>query len=49
MASDGELPIVTFGKYKGKPVTEMLADTKYVEWCKQQEFFRPTGILNGHF
>ena len=40
MASDGELPIVTFGKYKGKPVTEMLADTKYVEWCKQQEFFK---------
>ena len=40
MASDGELPIVTFGKYKGKLVTEMLADTKYVEWCKQQEFFK---------
>lgn len=40
MASDGALPIVTFGKYKGKPVTEMLADTKYVEWCKQQKFFK---------
>jgi len=40
MASDGALPIVTFGKYKGRPVTDMLADTKYVEWCKQQEFFK---------
>jgi hypothetical protein len=30
------LPIVTFGKYKGKPVTEFLADTSYVEWCKKQ-------------
>jgi hypothetical protein len=40
MASDGALPIVTFGKYKGRPVTDMLADKKYVEWCKQQEFFK---------
>jgi hypothetical protein len=30
------LPIVSFGKYKGKPVTEFLADTQYVEWCKKQ-------------
>ena len=30
------LPIVPFGKYKGKPVTEFLADTSYVEWCKKQ-------------
>ena len=30
------LPIVTFGRYKGKPVTEFLADTSYVEWCKKQ-------------
>jgi len=47
MASDSSLPIVTFGKYKGKPVTEMMADTKYVEWCKQQEFFKKhTTIYN---
>jgi hypothetical protein len=30
------LPIVPFGRYKGKPVTEFLADTAYVEWCKKQ-------------
>lgn len=47
MSSDSALPLVTFGKYKGKPVTEMLADTKYVEWCKQQEFFKKhTTIYN---
>lgn len=47
MSSDSSLPLVTFGKYKGKPVTEMLADTKYVEWCKQQEFFKKhTTIYN---
>lgn len=34
-----ELPIVTFGKYKDKPVTELLADDKYVEWLKQQSWF----------
>jgi hypothetical protein len=47
MESDGSLPLVTFGKYKGKPITEMLQDTNYVEWCKQQEFFkRHTTIYN---
>ena len=30
------LPIVPFGKYKGKPITEFLADKNYVEWCKNQ-------------
>ena len=34
------LPVVTFGKYKGQPVTTLLADTKYLEWCKQQDFFK---------
>lgn len=33
------LPIVQFGKYKGKSVLELLADTKYVEWFKQQSGF----------
>ena len=27
---------VSFGKYKGKPVSELLADEKYVQWCKNQ-------------
>lgn len=34
-----ELPIVTFGKYKGGPVTELLADTNYVNWLKLQSWF----------
>jgi len=34
------LPIVPFGKYKGKCVTELLADTTYVAWLKQQPFFQ---------
>lgn len=33
------LPIVPFGKYKDKSVLELLADTKYVEWLKQQAWF----------
>ena len=34
------LPIVSFGKYKGQPVTEFIKDIKYVEWCKQQTWFK---------
>ncbi len=30
------LPIVGFGKYKGRPVDELIADRKYYEWCKSQ-------------
>jgi hypothetical protein len=33
------LPVVTFGKYKGQPVTSLLADVPYLEWCKQQAWF----------
>lgn len=33
------LPVVTFGKYKGQPVTSLLADVPYLEWCKQQVWF----------
>jgi hypothetical protein len=33
------LPLVTFGKYKDKPVTELLADKSYVAWLKQQSWF----------
>jgi hypothetical protein len=32
-----DLPIVKFGKYKDKPITELLKDTKYLEWCKSQK------------
>ena len=41
-----ELPLVTFGKYKGKPVTELIADANYLEWCKKQEFFKNTSVYN---
>ena len=30
-----DLPIVNFGKYKGKCITDLLNDTKYVEWIKK--------------
>lgn len=33
------LPIVPFGKYKGKPVTEMMSDKGYIDWLKQQPWF----------
>ena len=31
--------IVTFGKYKDKHITELLADDKYVDWLKSQDCF----------
>jgi hypothetical protein len=34
-----DLPIVTFGKYKDKLITELLADQEYVKWLKQQSWF----------
>ena len=39
------LPIVTFGKYKGQPITDLLKDTQYLEWCKQQEWFKKYPII----
>jgi hypothetical protein len=38
-------PIIPFGKYKGQPITTLLADTKYLEWCKQQEWFKKFPIV----
>ncbi len=34
------LPVVPFGKYRGQPITNLLNDTNYLEWCKQQEWFQ---------
>lgn len=34
-----ELPIVPSGKYEGKCVTELLSDTKTIEWMKLQDWF----------
>lgn len=39
------LPIVPFGKYKGQSITNLLNDTKYLEWCKQQEWFQKFPIV----
>ena len=33
------LPLVPFGKYKDKSVTELLADKNYVDWLKKQPWF----------
>ena len=38
-------PIVPFGKHKGKPITTLLNDTKYLEWCKKQEWFKKYHIV----
>jgi hypothetical protein len=34
------LPLVNFGKYKDRPVTELLQDSKYIEWLKTQSWFK---------
>lgn len=39
------LPLVPFGKYKGQPITSLLNDTKYLEWCKQQQWFQNFPIV----
>ena len=39
------LPLVPFGKYKGQPITTLLNDTKYLEWCKQQVWFQKFPIV----
>jgi hypothetical protein len=38
-------PIIPFGKYKGQPITTLLADIKYLEWCKQQDFLKNYPIV----
>jgi len=38
-------PIIPFGKYKGQPITTLLADTTYLEWCKQQDFLKNYPIV----
>jgi hypothetical protein len=39
------LPIIPFGKYKGQSVTSLLNDVKYLEWCKQQEWFQKYPVI----
>lgn len=43
-----ESPTVPFGKYRGQPLSEMLADKKYVDWVKTQpELIAKYDILKG--
>ena len=39
------LPLVPFGKYKGQPITTLMNDTEYLEWCKQNEWFKKYPIV----
>jgi hypothetical protein len=41
-----ELPLVTFGKYKGRPVTDALADTSYVNWAKEKGLYDKLVVVN---
>lgn len=38
-AETPDLPMVNFGKYKGQSVLELIKDTNYIEWLKQQPWF----------
>lgn len=39
------IPIVNAGKYKGKPVTELLVDNSYIDFLKNQNWFNPNNKL----
>jgi uncharacterized protein (DUF3820 family) len=32
--------IIPFGKYKGKDVTQLIEDQQYLQWCKNQPWFK---------
>lgn len=38
--SDPGVDLVPFGKYKGRPVVELMADSNYCEWLGAQSWFR---------
>lgn len=40
-----DFPIVPFGKYKGQPITALINDSEYLEWCKSQEWFQKYPIV----
>jgi uncharacterized protein (DUF3820 family) len=40
MSSIETLPLIPFGKYKGKPVTEIISDTEYLKWLSLQPWFK---------
>ena len=45
-----DLPIVQFGKYKGKSILELLADEKYLEWFYNDlNYMLPNSNIKGWF
>jgi len=40
------MSIVPFGKYKGKPVTELLADGNYIKWAKESGVYDKLVLVN---
>ena len=36
--SEVDFQVVNFGKYKGKCISELLSDSNYIEWLKQQSW-----------
>lgn len=40
------LPVVPFGKYKDQPLTNMLADTSYMDWYMAQPNFKKSPFYN---
>jgi hypothetical protein len=34
-----KIPSFPFGKYRGRPIAEVVADQRYCQWLSQQEFF----------
>lgn len=41
-----EANAISFGKYKGKSITEAARDKKYVEWITSQPWFQVSVLLN---
>lgn len=31
---------VTFGKYRGQPLSVLIKDKQYLQWCQQQDWFQ---------
>ena len=45
VVTSGE-PLVNFGKYRGSPLSVLLADRPYSTWCLQQDFFKRNPLFS---